>query len=198
MRPSILDPLFAPITSLPGIGPKSEVLYRRLLGRDTPRVLDLLFHLPTGIIDRRKRTNLGEMISGAVVTAEVVVESRRPPPPHRPQAPYLVHTGNDTGTLTLAYFSSRKDYIEKLFPDGARRWVSGTVTAYDGRLQMVHPDRVVDDPTLMPAVEPVYRLTEGLSANMLRKAIAGALGTLPALPEWCPDGTIRPTFAAAL
>ena len=55
MRPSLLDPLFAALTTLPGVGPKLEKLYRRLFGReDTPaRIIDLLFHLPTGTIDRR-------------------------------------------------------------------------------------------------------------------------------------------------
>jgi ATP-dependent DNA helicase RecG len=56
MRPSVLDPLFAAITALPGIGDKVARLYRRLLGReDTPRVVDLLLHLPTGAVDRRAR-----------------------------------------------------------------------------------------------------------------------------------------------
>ena len=59
MRPTLLDPFFASITSLPGIGPKVEKLYRRLLGReDEPRIVDLLFHLPVGAIDRRARPKL--------------------------------------------------------------------------------------------------------------------------------------------
>ena len=48
MRPLVLNPLFASLTSLPGVGPKLEKLYARLLDREVPRVVDLLFHLPTG------------------------------------------------------------------------------------------------------------------------------------------------------
>jgi len=57
MRPTLLDPLFATLTTLPGVGPKLEKLYRRLFGReDVPaRVVDLLLHLPVGTIDRRSR-----------------------------------------------------------------------------------------------------------------------------------------------
>ena len=57
MRPSLLDRLFAPLTSLSGIGPKLEKLFSRLLGRDgePARVIDLLFHLPTGFVDRRNQ-----------------------------------------------------------------------------------------------------------------------------------------------
>src|SRR5215211_5894027 len=48
LRPSLLDPLFAPVTALPGIGPKVAPLLDRLLGEaDRPaRVVDLLLHLP--------------------------------------------------------------------------------------------------------------------------------------------------------
>ena len=46
MRPLVLNPLFASLTSLPGVGPKLEKLYARLLEREAPRVVDLLFHLP--------------------------------------------------------------------------------------------------------------------------------------------------------
>ena len=48
MRPPLLNPLFAPVTSLPGVGPKQDKLLRYLLGRDdTPRLVDLLMHLPS-------------------------------------------------------------------------------------------------------------------------------------------------------
>jgi len=55
MRPLLLSPLFASLTSLPGVGPKLERLYARLLDREAPRVIDLLLHLPSGAIDRRAR-----------------------------------------------------------------------------------------------------------------------------------------------
>ena len=51
---------------------------------------------------------------------------------------------------------------------------------------MVHPDKVMDDEELarMPAVEPVYGLTEGLYPRTVQKAAQAALAKLPALPEW--------------
>ena len=71
MRPSLLNPLFASVQTLPGVGPKLEKLYRRLLGRDDgARALDLLFHLPTGLIDRRARPKLADVVAGTVVTVK--------------------------------------------------------------------------------------------------------------------------------
>ncbi|MEX7369193.1 hypothetical protein AB2C81_32750, partial [Pseudomonas aeruginosa] len=55
LRPSILDPLFAPARGLPGVGAKMAPMIERLLG--TPerpaRIVDLLFHLPQGGIAQK-------------------------------------------------------------------------------------------------------------------------------------------------
>src|SRR5204862_8248767 len=59
MRPALLNPLFALVTSLAGVGPKQDKLLRYLLGRDeTPRLVDLLLHLPASVIDRRARPKI--------------------------------------------------------------------------------------------------------------------------------------------
>ena len=205
MRPSVLNPLFAAITTLAGVGPRLEKLYRRLFGREQPaRVIDLLFHLPAGVIDRRARPKLRDVVPDTIVTVAVSVDRHRPPPPYRPRAPYQVYTSDETGDLILTYFNARRDYLERLLPIGERRYVSGTVELYDHMLQMVHPDRVVAEADLpkLPLVEPVYPLTEGLSLNQVGKAALAALARLPDMPEWQePSWVARerfPSFADAL
>ncbi len=204
MRPLVLYPLFAALTSLPGVGPKLEKLYARLLDRDNPRVIDLLLHLPSGTIDRRARPKLRDVVPGQVVTVAVTVVKHRPGPPHRSRAPYRIETEDETGTLTLAFFHARQDYLEKLLPEGETRYVSGTAELYDGMLQMVHPDRVVDEKGFadLPLVEPVYPLTEGLALGNIRRAMDGAVARLPDLPEWQDEAWVSrerlPPFADAL
>ena len=206
MRPSLLDPLFAPLTALAGVGPKLEKLFRKLFGNpDRPaRVVDLLLHLPTGSVDRRARPLLRDVEPGTVVTVAVTVDRHRPSPPHRARAPYRIDTSDDTGTLTLTYFNARKDYLENLLPKGELRYISGTATMYDGMLQMTHPDRVVSEADLdkLPLIEPVYPLTEGLGINQVRKATDGALAKLPPLAEWQDTAWLKrnkfPAFADAL
>jgi ATP-dependent DNA helicase RecG len=206
MRPSLLNRLFASVTVLAGIAEKSATLYRKLTGReDGARVVDLLFHLPSGAIDRRHQPKLRDVAPDSVVTVAVHVDAHRPSPPNRPRAPYLVYASDDTGTLTITYFSARRDHIERLLPVGSQRYVSGTVKFYDGMLQMVHPERVADAAAFaaMALVDPVYPLTEGLTQNMVRRAIVAALGCLaPPLPEWLdaahPSRSGWPDFAAAL
>ena len=84
------------------------------------------------------------MVPGTVVTVAVTVDRHRPPPPHRPRAPYQIYASDETGDLILTYFHAKRDYLEKLLPVGELRYVSGTTALYDGMLQMVHPDRVVE------------------------------------------------------
>ncbi|HLK83456.1 MAG TPA: ATP-dependent DNA helicase RecG [Xanthobacteraceae bacterium] len=205
MRPSLLNPLFASVAALPGIAEKSARLYSKLVGRDDgARVVDLLFHLPSGAVDRRHQVKLRDVAPDSFVTVAVHVDSHRPAPPNRPRAPYLVYASDDTGTLTITYFSARRDQIERLLPVGSRRYVSGTVKFYDGMLQMVHPERVVDPAAFdkMALVDPIYPLTEGLTQNMVRRAIVAALGLVPPLPEWLDSAHLSragwPDFAGAL
>jgi ATP-dependent DNA helicase RecG len=205
MRPSLLNPLFASIATLPGVGPKLEKLYGRLLARpEGVRVIDLLLHMPAGVIDRRSRPKLRDVASETVVTVAVTVDRHRPAPPHRPRAPYQVYTHDETGDLILTFFNARREYLQKLLPVGEHRYVSGTISLYDGLLQMVHPDRIIAEHELaqLPLVEPSYPLTEGLTLNQVGKAARVALARAPQIPEWQePSWVARerfPDFVEAL
>jgi len=194
MRPALLNPLFAPVTGLPGVGPKQDKLLRYLLGRDeTPRLVDLLLHLPSQVIDRRARPKIRDASPGTMVTLEVTVDRHRPPPPRNRRVPYLVHASDETGDVVLTYFRSAPGYVEKLLPVGSKRFVSGTLQMYDGVPQIVHPDRVVDEAAFsqLSGIDPVYPLTEGLALGSLKRAMAQALAKLPDLPEWISPDVIR-------
>jgi ATP-dependent DNA helicase RecG len=194
MRPALLNPLFAPVTSLSGVGPKQDKLFRYLLGREeTPRLMDLLLHLPASVIDRRARPKIRDAMAGTVVTLEVTVDRHRPSPPRNARAPYLVYASDDTGDVVLTYFRAKADYIEKLLPVGSKRYVSGTLQMFDGVPQIVHPDRVVDEAGFakLSGIDPVYPLTEGLALGSLRRAVAQALERLPDLPEWISPEVVR-------
>lgn len=194
MRPSLLNPLFAPVTSLTGVGPKQDKLLQYLLSRsETPRLVDLLLHLPSQVIDRRARPKIRDAAVGTMVTLEVTVDRHRPPPPRNARAPYLVYACDDTGDVVLTFFRAKPGYVEKLLPMGSKRYVSGTLQMYDGIPQIVHPDRVLDEEAIskLSGIDPVYPLTEGLALGSLRRAIAQALQKLPALPEWISPEVLR-------
>ena len=205
MRPALLDPLFAPVATLPGVGPKNAKLFDRLLGKsDGARVLDLLLHLPHATLDRRARPKIAEAPRDALVTIEVRVVEHRPPANARSKAPFKVLVEDDTGDIELVFFLAHHEWVKSRLPVGATRWVSGRLEMWDGHLQMVHPDRVLDAEELakLPPVEPVYGLTEGLYPRTIQKAAQAALTRLPRLPEWVDDASLSRlgglSFAEAL
>ncbi len=198
MRPAILDRLFAPVTALPGIGSQLGRLFERLAG---PLVIDLLWHLPSGIIDRRNAPAINALEADRVATLQVRVEAHQPGMGRRP---YRVLCVDETGILTLIYFNVKSDYLMRLFPIGAERIVSGRVEFYNGIAQMPHPDLVLrpDELDRLRPIEPVYPLTAGLAPRVVQRAAAGALERAPDLPEWIDRGLMRqrqwPAWAEAL
>ncbi len=199
MRPSILNPLFADVTSLPGVGPKLAALIAKSAG---PRVVDLLMTPPASIIDRRDRVKIAQAPFGKIVTLEVTVDSHDPA--RRPRQPYRVICSDETGFLTLIFFHAKEDYLRKQLPEGARRLISGKIDDYDGGRQMTHPDHIGDPatPGSFPLIEPVYPLTAGLPSSVMRKAAAAALHRAPHLPEWQDAAWLRrngwPDWSAAM
>ena len=208
MRPSLLDPLFSPITSLAGIGSKVAVLIEKVvpadLGDRAARVGDLLFVLPNSVIDRRHRPGIALAAEGAIVTLDVRIDRHQPAPRGNRSAPYRVFAHDDTGEITLTFFHAHAAYLEKAMPEGEKVIVSGRMEWFNGRPSMVHPDHIAlaSEADKLPLVEPVYPLTAGLSGKVLRRAIGQSLERLPALPEWLDADVMRrqsfPTFAAAL
>ena len=138
MRPLSLTPLFAQVTSLPGIGPRWGKLVERLAG---PLVVDLLWHLPFAVVDRRHAPEVARAKAGEIATLTVTVDEHLVP--RNPRQPYRVWCSDETGRLCLTYFNGREDYLKKLLPVGEVRVVSGKVDLYQGEVQMTHPDHVV-------------------------------------------------------
>jgi ATP-dependent DNA helicase RecG len=198
LRPEILFPLFAPVTSLSGIGPRLRGLFEKLAGS---HVVDLLWHLPTGIIDRRARPTVSEAPAGTIATLRVRVDAHLPGHGRRP---YRVRCHDASGFLHLVYFHIKGDYLAKLLPVGAERIVSGRIEHFNNEVQITHPDHVVspEEEARLKPIEPVYGLTAGLTPRIVQKAVAAALERAPELPEWL-DPPLRqregwPAWRAAL
>ncbi|MGQ0484252.1 MAG: ATP-dependent DNA helicase RecG [Hyphomicrobiales bacterium] len=209
MRPAILNALFAGAAGIKGIGRKLDKTLAGLLrpGAEEAgggaRIVDLLFHLPSGLVDRRYRPRIADLPRQGIVTIEVTVALHRPPPRGR-RVPYRVDVADETGSLTLVFFHGAADHLLRVLPVGERRFVSGAIEWYEGLPQIVHPDHIVSpaDFEHLPLIEPVYPLTEGVSAKVLARAVRTALDAVPALPEW-QDEAFRqrhgwPDFAEAL
>ena len=207
MRPSVLNPLFASASGIKGIGHKLDKVLAKFLRGDaaaSPRIVDLLFHLPTGIVDRRFRPRIADLPRDGIVTIEVRVGRHKPPPPFNKKLPYRVEVSDQTGTLTLVFFHAFVDHLKRSLPEGETRFISGEISWYGSEPQIAHPDHILTAEEFqgMPLIEPVYPLTAGLSPKILGRAIRAALERLPELAEW-QDGAWKkkrgwPNFTTAL
>ncbi|HEY0027705.1 MAG TPA: ATP-dependent DNA helicase RecG, partial [Allosphingosinicella sp.] len=101
MRPDILNPLFAEVEVLKGIGPTLAKPLKRL---GLERVVDVLFHLPVSWIERKRVDLLDMADAGRVVTVEVTPVNYRQA---AGRGPFRVHATDRAGNyLTLTYFSN--------------------------------------------------------------------------------------------
>ena len=199
MRPEILFPLFAPVTSLPGVGPRSAKPIEVLAG---PQVVDLCWHLPSAVIDRRYAPKIAEAEPDRVATLTLRVGQHLVP--RNTRQPYRIACTDDSGEISLVFFHAHADYLNKTLPEGEIRVVSGRIERFGGRLQMTHPDHIgpLAELASMKRVEPVYPLTAGLTLKPLGKAIHAALERAPEPPEWLDPALMArerwPAWHAAL
>ena len=180
-RPELLFPLFAGLETLDGIGPKTAKAFSGL-GVERPK--DLLFLLPHSGMDRARKASVRDVALPATVTVEVEIGGHFPP--RAKGRPYRVMVRDAGLEFQLVFFHARGDFLHGLLPTGQRRLVSGRVELFDGIAQMVHPDHMLrpEEAADLPAYEPVYPLTAGVTQKLVMKGVAGALERAPNLPEW--------------
>ena len=199
-RPAEIFQLFASTNSLAGVGAKLASVLEKRAGQ---HVIDVLRHLPIGLIDRSQRPSLANVDDGTIATFDLLV-IKHDRPPRGIRRPYRVFCENETGALELVFFHAHDDYVAKQLPIGERRLISGRVELFQGRVQMAHPDHILppSQASKMPVFEPIYPLTAGLTPKILRRTITDALTRIPDLPEWIPPTIVQqhgwPNFATAM
>ncbi len=206
VSPGDTEGLLAPLNSLRGLGPRNEELLTKLLAKplSPPRVIDLLWHLPSGYLDRRLSPAIEDAAPGSIVTLLVTAVRYNAPPKGAARAPLRVVCEDESGTLDIVFFHGDRNAIRRLLPLNEVRLVSGRIEKYGARLQMSHPDYVLAprDRDRLPAIEPIYPLTLGLTQKFLHKVIGDALLRLPELPEWLTSSQLAsenwPSFTQAL
>ena len=183
MRPEILNPLFAEVDTLDGIGPKLRKPMTRL---GLERIRDVLYHLPDRFVTRRAVRDLDEASEGEqIIVSLTPIEHRAAQRPGR--GPYRVLARDAVGNVcALTYFGRASYSARKLLPVGETRWVAGRLDRYGDMLQIVHPDHVLTkaEAGLERLSEPVYPLSEGLTQPKLVSLVKQSLDRTPQLPEW--------------
>ena len=190
-----LRPLLAPVGALRGVGPSLAAMLARLVGAPNgaePRCLDLLWHLPTAVVERRLQPRATAPVEGERVTLLVQVQQHQPGPPSRWSAragagpPYKVRCRTESGFLNLVFFRARVAYLRCALPEGAERIVSGRLARFGAEWQIVHPELIapLEQFARTGPLQPLYPLTRNLGQRRLGRCVAAALGRLRPVPEW--------------
>lgn len=188
MRPDVLFPFFADVTTLNGVGNRVREALSRAMGT---RLKDLLFTPPTNLIDRSFRPHIAGAQNGDICTFTVTVGRHNVPSNRR--HPYKIRVFDQTGDMTLVFFQARADYLKRILPEESIRLISGKIEFYGPNIQMTHPDYILDPrkDDELPLYETQYPLTQGLSQKVARKSVLQTLAKLPGLPEWLDPAFVQ-------
>ena len=178
----------------------SDALKKKLAKLGLHREADLLLHLPLRYEDETRITPVARAFNGQAVQVEVVVHSNEVQ--FRPRRQMVVHAGDESGDLTLRFFSFYPSQQGALAA-GARVRAFGEVRGGFFGAEMVHPRfRVVaDDEPLPTEMTPIYPSTAGVANSALHKLIGRALAGNElgdTLPEAIRQRLKLPAFARSL
>lgn len=197
MRPEILNPLFAEVEALKGVGPAIAKSLARL---GVERAIDLAYHLPTGTIERTAVAVASAAMLGRIVIVEVKAFDVRSGAGRGPTR--IFAADNDGNVITLTFFNN-PGWAKKQLPLGEARVVSGRLDAWGDEWQIVHPD-IVEPAAIgdIPIREPVYPLTEGISNKRMRELALVGVERAPDLAEWIEPSLLGtrhwPTWRSAI
>jgi ATP-dependent DNA helicase RecG len=180
---------------------------RRVAGRLGIRtVRDLLFHLPRRYDDLRRLSTAVEMTwleDGTVASGRLQVVGVHA------QATFRRHVerttarlADGTGFIDATWFGRR--FIANRMREGQWVVVSGKIRHFRGTTQLDNPDFQPDDGSALlhvGRIVPVYRLTAGITAQTLRRAMRQALDDIGGrYPDYLPaavrtTGSVDPHVA---
>tara|TARA_Y100001970_G_scaffold258769_1_gene339015 strand:+ start:42 stop:2123 length:2082 start_codon:yes stop_codon:yes gene_type:complete len=188
MRSEKINHLFASISTLPGIGPKLENLFKRLVGI---KLIDLLWHTPYNLISYSKYEDLNEAEINTLVTIKISINKHNPSRFKR--QPYKVNCTCNNMPIDIIYFNARHPVIKSTLPIGEDRYVSGKLDYYKNSFQITHPSNIfkVEDIEDVKDNEPIYSLTAGLNQKIFYKNIQKILPKLPNLDEWIDNNILN-------
>ncbi len=191
-----------PVNFLAGIGPKNA---ERLAKLNLFTVRDVLYYYPRDHIDYAKQVNIRELQAGETVTIVGQIKSCNcfTSPRNNKLTIFELTLRDVSGQMKLnrfymgARFSSRswQEHQKKQFAIGATVAASGLVKESKYGMTLDNPDlevmESVSDPidgSKIGRIVPIYPLTEGVAADLVRRSVVASLPAVPQLQETLPAG----------
>jgi ATP-dependent DNA helicase RecG len=166
-----------PVRYVKGVGPKIAAMLNQ---KGLHTIEDLFYYLPNRYEDKRTIKKICDLNEGDIALVIGKVASARPVyyPRARKRA-FEATIQDDTGSLILRWFHVVLPYLRELCVKDNTLMLSGRVTRFGKKLQIIHPDVVLleseDDLESLHGIIPVYPEINGIKQGVLRKIIRQAL-----------------------
>ena len=163
-----------PIQYVKGVGPKVATLLKR---KDIETVEDAFYFLPRTYEDRSKLLTIAELVplEYALLKAQILEVDLIPLRKGRRKI-LSIKLGDKTGNIYCKWFNFNEHYMLNFLKPGVNVFVSGTVSIYNGRVEIHHPDIEVasdgkdtEDKIHYGRIVPIYSETEGLGQKTIRR-----------------------------
>ena len=187
MRPEKINSIYSSITTLPGIGPKIEILFNRM---GIYKKLHFLWHIPYNVIKREKHNNIHDAKVNSLISIKIKILEHKPSRFKR--QPYRVNCVCGETPIDIVYFYARHPVMRATFPTGKEKIISGKLEFFRNNFQITHPSHIIDieNYSQIKDIEPIYSLTSGLSHRIVVKYLEKILNTIPIFDEWINKNTI--------
>ncbi|MDR1609682.1 MAG: ATP-dependent DNA helicase RecG [Holosporales bacterium] len=178
-------------------------LLKKLCGN---RIIDLIMHMPSYVIEMIYAEALSPEHVGKLVTTKVVITSidASSGGPTRPISVY--GTCGDL-VVEISLFNYKRQFAQKTYTPGKTAYITGKLgTNFSGGFQFINPQKLVSVSAMRRknCLSNVYPLTAGISQLTLIVTIRNALKILERadIGEWLPDHIIAanrfPSFRESL
>jgi ATP-dependent DNA helicase RecG len=191
-----------PLTYLPGVGPKSA---ERLAKLGLFTVRDVLYYYPRDHIDYAQQINIRDLKAGETVTIVGRLKSCNcfTSPRNTKLTIFELTLKDVSGQIRLSrfYMGSRfsskgwQEQQKRMFPAGAVVAASGLVkqakyglTLDNPELEVLETEESAIDSDKVGRILPIYPLTDGVPADLVRRAVTSALPAVAKLQETLPGG----------
>ncbi|MEI2578290.1 ATP-dependent DNA helicase RecG [Scytonema sp. PRP1] len=190
------------LSDIPEIGVRKAANLARL---GLYRVRDLLFYYPRDHIDYARQVNIQQLVAGETVTIVATVKRCNcfTSPKNKKLTILEVLLRDKTGQIKISRFfagtrfSSRgwQESLKRRYPEGSIVAACGLVkeskyglTLEDPEVEVLaHPGDTLESLTIGRVV-PIYALTEGVGADLVRQAVIAALPSTVHLKDPLPSG----------
>lgn len=183
---------FEPVTHLTNVGDKTSKFLAKL---GIYRIIDLLFHQPSHVIDVEVNPSLSAVIPKALVRLEVTVLNIDPKPSKKftRNKPFKIYCAYHNHNIQLVYFNYYPEYLIRNLKINSKYFVQGNIDKFAGAYQIAHPDYLLPASSdhKIPNKEIVYPVTLGLTSKQIRKYILQVLEKIETTEEWIDDNIVK-------